>query len=101
MALSPRFHPDTADNLKAIFTWIAGESLAGARRLEAEVDKTLRPIGDHPYSSRQHGRLRDVRRIVAGKRITLIYAVRQDEVFIFDVAYAGRDIRKLRRRPPP
>ncbi len=89
--MSARAQAQLAD----LTTSIALESPSGARRLRTALAHLLDRIGEYPESCPAVGADLTLRMGLAGRRLHILYKIRDNGLLVLDVVYAGYDLRKL------
>ena len=81
--------------LSALMASVAQESPVGARRLRTALADLLEHIGAFPESCPAVGGDANLRMGLAGRRLHVLYQIRDDGLLVLDVVYAGYDLRRL------
>ena len=95
MTAEVRFSERARYQLSDLIAAIAQESPAGARRLRAALADLLERLGAFPESCPAVGGDTNLRMGLAGRRLHVLYQIRDDGLLVLNVVYAGYDLRKL------
>ena len=100
-SLRVKWHPDARTSLKAIYLYIAKDSLTAAEKVKKTILKTTRSLGFSPEKFEKEKYLKELSgnfRSVTKWHYKIIYEVTDNEVIIIDIFHTSMDPEKMKKQ---